>query len=127
MDKKYFVQLGIAVRISMAFNKFCNKNLHILVENRPKDYDKLNKDNQKICLTYYIQDLEKNTLASFHPSGKYSCFDDDFKPIFDRIVEDLNYAAYKANEAQDMLYNRMNEEFERNLLEKSDKSSKFSR
>ena len=125
-SKKYFVQLGIAVRTRMAFRKFCDENLHTLIEGKPENYSKLTEEEQKICLTYYIQDKEKKTLASFHPSGKYNCFDDDFKPIYNKIVEDLHYAAYKAKEAQDMLHKRMTEEFERNLQEKSDKSSKFS-
>jgi hypothetical protein len=126
MTKKYFIQLGIAIRVHMAFNRFCDENLHALIEGRPENYSELTEEEQKICLTYYIQDKEKKTLASFHPSGIYKCFEDKFEPIFNKIVEDLHYAAYKANEAQDMLHKRMTEEFERNLQEKSDKSSKFS-
>ena len=125
MSKKYFIQLGIAVRIHMAFNRFCEEEKHTLIEGRPKNYSDLTEDEQKICLTYYIQNKEKKTLAQFHPSGKYECFDTNFQSIFNKIVEDLHYAAYKANEAQDMLHKRMTEEFERNLKEKSDKNGKF--
>ena len=124
MSKEYFIQLGIAVRIHMAFNRFCDNGKHTMIEGRPDNYSDLTEDEQKICLTYYIQDKEKITLASFHPSGKYECFDKNFQPIYDKIVEDLHYAAYKANEAQDMLHKRMTEEFERTFKDKSDKCSK---
>ena len=125
MSKKYWIARGISVRIPMAFRKFCNESMHILIKGKPENYSDLTEGEQKICLTYFIQNKDKKTLASFHPSGKYECFDDDFKPIFDKFTEDLHYAAYKANQAQDLLHKRMTEEFERNLKEKTDKSSKF--
>lgn len=126
MSKEYFVQLGIAVRIPMAFKQFCDENYFILTEEKPDNYSELTEREQKICLSYFIQDQEKKILATFRPSGIYECIDKKFQPIFDRIVEDLYYAAYKANQAQDELHRRMTEEFERNMKEKSDKSCKFS-
>ena len=127
MTEKYWITRGIAVRIPMAFRKFCDESIHMLIEGKPENYEELTEDDQKISKTFFIHNKDKKTLASFHPSGKYECFDDDddFKSIFNKIVEDLHYAAYKANQTQDMLHNRMTEEFERNIEEKSDKSSKI--
>jgi hypothetical protein len=110
----------------MAFRRFCDENLHVLIKGEPENFPKLNEHEQEILLTYYIQNKEKKTLASFSPTGNFECFDEDFRPIYNKIVEDLNYAAAKASHAQDELHRRITEEFERNLKEKSDKNGKFS-
>ncbi len=129
-SKTYFIQLGIAIRIPMAFRRFCDASLHTLIEGRPiegipENYSDLNEDEQRICFSYFVQNKEKKTLATFHPSLKCECIDEDFRPIYEKIIEDLHYAAAKANHAQDELHRRMTEEFERNLKEKSDKNGKF--
>jgi hypothetical protein len=122
MTQKYFIQLGIAVRIPMAVERFCDKNLYDLDEIAPENYAELTKEEKKISFTYSIMDKSDKKLASFSPSGEFECFDFNFRPIFDRIIEDLHYAAYKAKQAQDRLHKQMTEELEYNLKNKNRKS-----
>ena len=40
-SKQYFIQLGIAIRIPMAFHRFCDENFHTLIECKPENYSEL--------------------------------------------------------------------------------------
>jgi len=115
-DENYYVKLGIAVRMDIAFKKFCDETYE-LKELLPKE--KFSSENdRKINTTFEIFDNEKNKVATFHPSGKYHCLDDSFRTIFDKIVEDLNYGASKAAKAQDDIHDKMTKEFESRFEEK---------
>ena len=109
--KEHYIRLGIAVRIPMAFEKFCPDAYRL--KQIPLDVDISQEDLIRINSVYEIYDPDNKKVASFKPTGEYECFDDDFKIIFDEIVNDLNYAAYKANKAQ--------EEEEKRLMENMDK------
>ncbi|NHJ46978.1 MAG: hypothetical protein FK733_04240 [Asgard group archaeon] len=94
----YYIKLGVAVRIPMAFKRFCKDNYQL--KKIPLTDSSTSEEEAKINIRYEIHS-EENKIASFTPAGEYLCFEDDFKPIFDQIVEELGYAAYKAKKAQE--------------------------
>ncbi|RLI64390.1 hypothetical protein DRO91_03305 [Candidatus Heimdallarchaeota archaeon] len=108
--KNHYVQLGIATRIPLAFKRFCDEKFQ-LKEVPPVDIDKISRDEEKIRTIFEIIDKEGTKVAIFKPSGEYQCLSDDFKPLFEQIVEELNYAAYKAAKAQDELAERDSKNF----------------
>jgi len=95
----------------MAFEKYCPDAFRL--KQIPLDEDSSTEDLIRINSLYEIYDTDNNKVASFKPTGEYKCLVESFKPIFEDIVNELNYAAYKANEAQ--------EEEEKRLMEKMDK------
>jgi hypothetical protein len=106
--KEHYIRLGIAVRIPMAFEKFCPDAYRL--KQIPQDEDATEEDMIIINSLYEIYNPDNVKVASFKPTGEYECLIDDFKTIFYKIVEDLDYAAYKANKAQEEEEKRMDEE-----------------
>ena len=109
----YYIHLGIAVRIPMAFEKFCDKS-YSLKEQILEGIDESSEDS-RVKTIFHIFNEEKEKVATFNPNGEYQCLKDSFKGIFDRIVEDLNYAAYKAKRAQDVIDKKLAERFDEEL------------
>jgi hypothetical protein len=107
-QEQYYIKLGVAVRIPMAFNRFCKDNYFL--KEIPLTDSSATKEDVKINTRYEIYTKDDKKVASFIPAGDYQCFDDDFKPIFDQIVEELGYAAYKAKKAQDGQFERFKKE-----------------
>ena len=108
--KYYYVQLGIAHRIPIAFERFCDKTF-TLDKVVPEGIDDTS-DDYKIKVIFNILNEKKEKVASFQPDGKYECYDNSFKPIFDKIVEELGYAAYRALKAQEELDKKILERFD---------------
>ena len=108
--KDYYVQLGVAHRIPIAFERFCDKTF-ALEKVLPEGIDDTAED-YKIKVIFNVLNEKKEKVASFQPDGTYECFKDSFKPIFDKIVEELGYAAYRALKAQEELDKKILERFD---------------
>lgn len=106
----YYIHLGMAVRIPMAFEKFCEKN-YSLEEQIPEGIDESSED-PRVKTLFHVFNEEKEKVATFNPNGEFQCLKDSFKPIFDRMVQDIEYAAYKAKRAQDEIDKKLAERFE---------------
>ncbi|MCE7743951.1 MAG: hypothetical protein GPJ52_02325 [Candidatus Heimdallarchaeota archaeon] len=109
----YYIHLGIAVRIPMAFEKFCDKN-YSLKEEIPEGIDESSED-ARVKTIFHIFNKEKEKVATFNPIGEYQCLKDSFKDIFNRMVEDIEYAAYKAKKAQDEIDKKLAERFDEEI------------
>lgn len=109
-NANYYIHLGIAVRIPMAFEKFCEKS-YSLKEEIPEGIDETSED-ARVKTIFHVFNEKKEKIATFNPSGEFQCLKDSFKPIFDRMVEDLDYAAYKAKQAQDDIDKKLIERFD---------------
>jgi hypothetical protein len=112
-NEDYYIHLGIAVRIPMAFEKFCEKS-YTLEEQVPEGLEKIS-DDSRVKTIFHIYNEEKEKVATFNPNGEFLCIKDSFKSIFDRIVEDLDYAAYKAKQAQDDIDKKLAERFDEEI------------
>jgi hypothetical protein len=110
----YYIRLGIAVRIPIAFKRFC-ENKYLLKETPLGESQ--TEEEAKINKRFEIYSKDEVKQASFTPMGEYQCFVNEFKPIFDQIVEELGYAAYKAKKAQ--------EEYDERMLKEMDKKFKL--
>jgi len=107
--KNYYVQLGIAIRIPMAFKEFCPANYKLkklLPEKKAPSAEE-----ELIQTIFEIYNALDEKVATLKPTGEYQCFAENFKPAFERIVEDLNYAAHKAAKAQDEIGKKEEEKF----------------
>ncbi|MGC9781392.1 MAG: hypothetical protein HZR80_19275 [Candidatus Heimdallarchaeota archaeon] len=111
--KDYYVQLGVAHRIPIAFERFCDKT-YSLEKLFPEVIDDSSED-YKIKVVFNVLNEQKEKVATFQPDGKYEYFSDSFKPIFDKIVEELGYAAYRALKAQEELDKKILERFDDDL------------
>ena len=109
-DPNYYIHLGMAVRIPMAFEKFCDET-YSLEKQIPKGLDK-SSDDARVKTIYHVFNKEKEKVATFNPNGEFQCFKNSFKTIYDRMVEDIEYAAYKAKKAQDEIDKKLAERFE---------------
>ncbi|MHA1121487.1 MAG: hypothetical protein ACTSUW_00365 [Candidatus Heimdallarchaeota archaeon] len=109
----YYIHLGIAVRIPMAFEKFCDKN-YSLKEEIPEGIDESSED-ARVKTIFHIFNKEKEKVATFNPIGEYQCLKDSFKDIFNRMVEDIEYAAYKAKKVQDEIDKKLAERFDEEI------------
>ena len=100
----------------MAFEKFCPDAYRL--KQIPLDEDCSEEDLIRINSLYEIYNTDNIKVATFKPTGEYKCLDDSFKTIYDEIVNDLNYAAYKANKAQEEEEKRMIEEMDKKFGKK---------
>jgi len=110
-DPNYYIHLGIAVRIPMAFEKFCDRTYYSMTKEIPEGIDE-SSDDARVKTIFHVFNKEKEKVATFNPSGEYHCLKDSFKPIYERMVEDIEYAAYKAKKAQDEIDKKLVERFE---------------
>lgn len=46
--------------------------------------------------TFRMLNLKDNLVAHFHPYGTGKCYKDDFKPTFDKIMQEIDKAAKEA-------------------------------
>ncbi len=109
-DPNYYIHLGMAVRIPMAFEKFCDKT-YSLEKEIPESIEHTS-DDARVKTIFHVFNKEKEKVATFNPKGEFQCFKESFKLIYDRMVEDIEYAAYKAKKAQDEIDKKLAERFE---------------
>ena len=80
----------------------------------PKGIDETTED-PRVKTVFHVLNEEKEKVATFNPNGEFQCLKGSFKPIYDRMVEDIEYAAYKAKRAQDDIDKKLAERFEEEL------------
>lgn len=80
--------------IPKTFEKYCSNNFQLKRIN-PLDQPRLNSAYVMTPLrpTYAIYDQEGEVVAEFHPNGYAHCKADTFRPIFEKMVDDIEKAA----------------------------------
>ncbi len=106
-EKQYYLKLAVVVRMPVAIARFCDKTF-TLKKIQLKIQKPLTDADKKINVMFEIYHPTKVKVATFTPLSDFKCLDKVFEPIFQQIVDELNYAIVKADYAQDDRENQTN-------------------
>lgn len=82
--------------IPILFEKYCKETYKFVTI--PPTVEKDPRPGPIKRPTFHIRDESGELLAFFNPWGATSCYKEDFKPIYDKMVEEISQAAKDALE-----------------------------
>lgn len=80
--------------IPILFDKYCNDTYKFVTV--PATVEKDPKPGPIKRPTFHIRDESGELIAHFNPWGAAACYNEEFKPIFDKMVEEINQAVKDA-------------------------------
>ncbi len=117
-EKQYYLKLAVVVRMPMAFERFCDKTF-TLKKIQLQTQKPLSEADKEINVMFEIYHPAKVKVATFKPLSDFTCLDKVFEPIFQQIVDELNYAISKADYAQDDRENQTDKKWMKDLGKKN--------